>query len=78
MNFLDPQEWGDLEAMEKEYEELTEDLIKELHSRLRPYFLRRVKSDVLQLPPKVSIFGSDCLPKTADSALRMRSLFRYH
>ncbi|KAG7450689.1 uncharacterized protein BT62DRAFT_985010 [Guyanagaster necrorhizus] len=52
MNFLDPEQWNDLEAMEKEHEELTEDLIKQLHSRLRPYFLRRIKSEVLQLPPK--------------------------
>ena len=53
MNFLDPDEWKDLEALEKEHEELTEDLVKELHVRLRPYFLRRIKSEVLQLPPKV-------------------------
>ncbi|KAH9049552.1 SNF2 family N-terminal domain-containing protein [Lactarius hengduanensis] len=52
MNFLDPNEWGDLERLEKEHEELTEDLVKELHNRLRPYFLRRLKGQVLQLPPK--------------------------
>ncbi|TFK30824.1 hypothetical protein FA15DRAFT_608326 [Coprinopsis marcescibilis] len=52
MNFLDPENWQDLEAMEKEYEHLTEELIKELHDKLRPYFLRRIKSEVLQLPPK--------------------------
>ncbi|KAI9461026.1 hypothetical protein BJY52DRAFT_1168379 [Lactarius psammicola] len=52
MNFLDPNEWGDLEQLEKEHEELTEDLVKELHNRLRPYFLRRLKGQVLQLPPK--------------------------
>ncbi|KAF9015550.1 SNF2 family N-terminal domain-containing protein [Cyathus striatus] len=52
MNFLDPEEWKDLEALEKEHEELTEELVKQLHTRLRPYFLRRVKSEVLQLPPK--------------------------
>ena len=53
MNFLDPVEWRDLEALEKEHEVLTDDLIKQLHERLRPYFLRRIKSEVLQLPPKV-------------------------
>jgi chromodomain-helicase-DNA-binding protein 4 len=53
MNFLDPQDWNNLQDLEKEYEELTEEKIKELHERLRPYFLRRVKSEVLQLPPKV-------------------------
>jgi SNF2 family DNA or RNA helicase len=54
MNFLDPNEWDDLERLEKDHEELTEDLVKELHNRLRPYFLRRLKGQVLQLPPKVS------------------------
>ncbi|KAL1760995.1 SNF2 family N-terminal domain-containing protein, partial [Schizophyllum commune] len=52
MNFLDPDNWSDLEALETEYEELTEDLVKQLHDRLRPYFLRRIKSEVLTLPPK--------------------------
>ena len=49
MNFLDPAEWHDLEALSKEYEELSEDSIKELHTRLRPYFLRRMKAEVLKL-----------------------------
>ncbi|KIY63755.1 hypothetical protein CYLTODRAFT_425826 [Cylindrobasidium torrendii FP15055 ss-10] len=52
MNFLDPEGWTDLDALAQEYETLTEDLIKELHERLRPYFLRRIKSQVLTLPPK--------------------------
>ncbi|KAF9270030.1 hypothetical protein L218DRAFT_952224 [Marasmius fiardii PR-910] len=52
MNFLDPDQWNDLESLEKEHEELTEDLVKQLHVKLRPYFLRRIKSEVLQLPPK--------------------------
>jgi chromodomain-helicase-DNA-binding protein 4 len=54
MNFLDPEEWKDLRELEKEHEVLTEELVKELHTRLRPYFLRRIKSEVLKLPPKVS------------------------
>ena len=53
MNFLDPEEWNDLEALERQYQELDEELIKDLHNKLRPYFLRRVKSEVLELPPKV-------------------------
>lgn len=53
MNFLDPEEWKDLEALSKEYEELTDELVQELHTKLKPYFLRRIKSEVLQLPPKV-------------------------
>ncbi|KAJ7102108.1 SNF2 family DNA-dependent ATPase [Mycena belliarum] len=52
MNFLDPVEWNDLEALAQKHETLTEDLIKDLHNRLRPYFLRRIKSQVLKLPPK--------------------------
>jgi hypothetical protein len=53
MNFLDPENWNNLDALQKEYAKLTEDLVKQLHNLLRPYFLRRVKSEVLQLPPKV-------------------------
>ncbi|TBU49968.1 SNF2 family N-terminal domain-containing protein [Dichomitus squalens] len=52
MNFLDPDEWADLEALSKQYEELTDELVADLHTRLKPYFLRRIKSEVLQLPPK--------------------------
>ncbi|KAF8167730.1 SNF2 family N-terminal domain-containing protein [Crassisporium funariophilum] len=52
MNFLDPEEWKDLEALEKQHEVLDEELVKQLHNRLRPYFLRRIKSEVLELPPK--------------------------
>ncbi|KAF8213246.1 SNF2 family N-terminal domain-containing protein [Mycena galopus ATCC 62051] len=52
MNFLDPASWNDLEALEEKYDVLTEDLVKELHNLLRPYFLRRIKSQVLKLPPK--------------------------
>jgi chromodomain-helicase-DNA-binding protein 4 len=59
MNFLEPEEWQDLEKLEKEYEELTEELVKQLHQRLRPYFLRRTKGEVLQLPPKVRDLASD-------------------
>lgn len=60
MNFLDPTEWTDLENLAKEFkqETLTEDRVKELHVRLRPYFLRRIKAEVLKLPPKVSILSS--------------------
>ncbi|PCH33925.1 hypothetical protein WOLCODRAFT_130070 [Wolfiporia cocos MD-104 SS10] len=52
MNFLDPGEWQDLDALSKQYEELSEESVKELHQKLKPYFLRRIKSEVLQLPPK--------------------------
>lgn len=56
MNFLDPLEWNDLENLAKDHEVLTEESIKDLHTRLRPYFLRRIKSEVLELPPKVSVY----------------------
>ncbi|KAI0936745.1 hypothetical protein AcV5_004808 [Taiwanofungus camphoratus] len=52
MNFLDPGEWRDLDALAKEYEVLSEEGIKQLHTKLKPYFLRRIKAEVLQLPPK--------------------------
>lgn len=55
MNFLDPANWNDLAALEREYADLDEDLVKQLHGKLRPYFLRRIKSEVLDLPPKVLI-----------------------
>jgi chromodomain-helicase-DNA-binding protein 4 len=69
MNFLDPNEWNDLEALEKEHEELTEELVKQLHNRLRPYFLRRIKNEVLQLPPKVR-FQAPLLVYLAHNALQ--------
>ncbi|TFY59851.1 hypothetical protein EVJ58_g5524 [Rhodofomes roseus] len=45
MNFLDPGEWTDLAGLARQYEELTEDKVKELHAKLKPYFLRRIKSE---------------------------------
>ena len=54
MNFLDPSKWDNLDALEKRFEFLTEDLVKELHDWLRPYFLRRIKAEVMkELPRKV-------------------------
>lgn len=65
MNFLDPEQWNDLDALEAEYAELNDDLVHALHERLRPYFLRRIKADVIKLPPKVRdtcvIFSRDCI-----------------
>ena len=54
MNFLDPENWYDLKKLEKEFEELDEEKVKTLHQRLKPYFLRRLKTEVMtDLPPKV-------------------------
>ncbi|KAH7344948.1 SNF2 family N-terminal domain-containing protein [Rhizoctonia solani] len=54
MNFLDSRNWNNLDELEEEYdqENLTEELIARLHERLRPYFLRRQKAEVLDLPIK--------------------------
>jgi SNF2 family DNA or RNA helicase len=53
---------SELTGLEKKYEQdnLTEDLVKELHDMVRPYILRRIKSEVLKLPPKVSESGRYC------------------
>lgn len=74
MNFLDKDKWNDLEALEKEHEELTEDLVKDLHNKLRPYFLRRLKTDVLTLPPKVKHLWL-CKEQSMLIRLRMKSSF---
>jgi len=55
MNFLDEDEWADLDQLERSHQELTEESVTVLHERLKPYFLRRLKIDVLDLPPKVSV-----------------------
>lgn len=77
MNFLDSDKWQDLEALEKEYEELSEDLVRQLHVRLKPYFLRRIKSEVLQLPPKVFTSPFKYCPLNI-YLVRTRSLCRSH
>lgn len=73
MNFLDPDEWADLEGLSKQYEELTDELVADLHGRLKPYFLRRIKSEVLQLPPKVKYFASYSAITTDTSIVLERS-----
>ncbi|KAF8497997.1 hypothetical protein JB92DRAFT_2985471 [Gautieria morchelliformis] len=45
MNFLDSDNWNNLNALEKKYENLSEELLQELHEALKPYFLRRTKAD---------------------------------
>ena len=73
MNFLDPDQWKDLEQLSKQYEELTDELVKDLHNRLKPYFLRRIKSEVLQLPPKVCLVSL-----SATSSLLIQKTERSH
>lgn len=40
--------------MEERFSDLNETLLGELHDMIQPYILRRIKADVLRLPPKVS------------------------
>jgi SNF2 family DNA or RNA helicase len=54
MNFIQPGGFHGNEA--KNYEEMTTSQVEELHSRLRPHFLRRTKEEVLKnLPPKYEL-----------------------
>ncbi|WWC62726.1 uncharacterized protein I303_105323 [Kwoniella dejecticola CBS 10117] len=55
LNFLDPSTFKELEDLEKRFENLNETLITELHEMIKPYILRRIKADVLKLPPKIEI-----------------------
>lgn len=53
LNFLDQDSFKDLASMEQEYADLNEAKIQKLHQMIKPYILRRIKADVLNLPPKV-------------------------
>lgn len=54
MHFIQPKLFKGIQA--DEYEDMSPELIEELHNRLRPFFLRRTKEEVLkQLPPKFEI-----------------------
>ncbi|WVQ96611.1 hypothetical protein IAU59_003716 [Kwoniella sp. CBS 9459] len=55
LNFLDPANFGDLDDLEERFENLNETLVQELHEMIKPYILRRIKADVLKLPPKIEI-----------------------
>jgi chromodomain-helicase-DNA-binding protein 4 len=48
MNFLDPSKWNDLDALERRFEVLTEQFMSELHESLHPYFLQRMKAEVMK------------------------------
>ncbi|GMK53689.1 hypothetical protein CspeluHIS016_0102750 [Cutaneotrichosporon spelunceum] len=53
LNFLDKDNFNDLRELERRFENINETLIIELHKMLKPYIPRRVKADVLKLPPKI-------------------------
>ena len=55
LQFLDPSKMNAL-AMEKKFENLTDETVAELHESIRPFFLRRTKVQVLTfLPPMAQI-----------------------
>ncbi|KAI0595367.1 PHD/FYVE-zinc-finger like domain-containing protein [Biscogniauxia sp. FL1348] len=54
LQFIDPKQ--NAEELDMKYAELTKDNLPELHSIIRPYFLRRTKAQVLKfLPPMAQI-----------------------
>ncbi|KAL7423006.1 hypothetical protein Q5752_002304 [Cryptotrichosporon argae] len=55
LNFLDADTFRALEDLEARFADLNEGLVQELHEMIKPYILRRIKADVLKLPPKVEI-----------------------
>ncbi|GAC99489.1 hypothetical protein PHSY_007091 [Pseudozyma hubeiensis SY62] len=56
LNWLEPGgQWKDVKALEAEYSVLKPEVTEELQKRLRPYFLRRLKKEVLDLPLKIEL-----------------------
>jgi SNF2 family DNA or RNA helicase len=71
MNFIDREQWGDLNALEREYhqDKLTPELVAELHEKLKEYFLRRTK-EILNLPGKHEIIVPISLSKLQKSVYK--------
>lgn len=55
MYFLDEEEFDDLKQRQQYFEDLTAGKVQELQDLLKPYFLRRRKEEVLDLPPLVEV-----------------------
>ncbi|ORY30527.1 SNF2 family N-terminal domain-domain-containing protein [Naematelia encephala] len=57
LSFLDPDNFTDLHELQTRFDQddLNEGKLQELHDMIKPYILRRIKADVLKLPPKVEI-----------------------
>ena len=49
----DPTQWGNSAELQEKYLELTTAKVDEIRGILKPYFLRRTKELVLDLPPLV-------------------------
>lgn len=47
---LDPEKFNDLTALNERYQNLNKDMVHEIQDLLKPYFLRRTKEEVLDLP----------------------------
>ena len=54
MNFIDPKEYDDIDEFLEEYGDMkSKERIDDLHEKIRPYILRRLKEDVEKsVPPK--------------------------
>lgn len=55
LNFIDPSKWDNREELTERYAELTPEKVEEVRAILKPYFLRRTKDLVLNLPPLTEI-----------------------
>ncbi|BGP05427.1 Chromatin remodeling factor mit1 [Rhodotorula toruloides] len=53
--FINPAEFTDIEALTRRFAELTPELVEEVREMLKPYFLRRTKDLVLNLPPLLEV-----------------------
>ncbi|GAA5951446.1 hypothetical protein JCM21900_004412 [Sporobolomyces salmonicolor] len=55
LSFIDPRNFADVDALARRFEELTPELVEEVRELLKPYFLRRTKNLVLNLPPLTEV-----------------------
>ncbi|GEM09221.1 chromatin remodeling complex subunit, Chd3 [Rhodotorula toruloides] len=53
--FINPTEFTDIEALTRRFAELTPELVEDIREMLKPYFLRRTKDLVLNLPPLLEV-----------------------
>ncbi|KAJ7673066.1 SNF2 family N-terminal domain-containing protein [Mycena polygramma] len=77
MNFLDPGKWADLEAIASNCQTLSHNQVLEMHNKLRAYFLRRTKTQVLELPAKVETtipVSMSAFQKTIYTQIQARNL----